>query len=141
MIRCYSKDVGYKIMNTQKTPNKTGRKNKTKLVVNWPASHFTIKELHALNPDFVEITLRVRLQGFLERSEVTELGTLHMEKGRPKLVFAKSPVNAKVIESAKNSGVLFSESTTVKVTDITSPTQPAVTLKSEPAKKSVGQPA
>jgi hypothetical protein len=105
--------------NTNKT--KTGRKNNTKMSINWLSSHFTIKELLANNPSFREITLRVRLKKAIDAGEVIELGTLHQEKGRPSLVLANAPVSKATIESAKKLGVMFSESFNVKVADVKAP--------------------
>jgi hypothetical protein len=104
-------------MNTKKT----NRKNKTNLTVKWPSTHFTIDELNKQNSDFVNITLRVRLNNAIENKLVIELGTLHVGKGRPKLVFACAPVKPDVIESARKSNVMLHDSfNSVNVTTLTS---------------------
>ena len=48
--------------------DKTTRKNKTNLTIIWPANteYFTTETLHALNPNFINITLRVRLKKAIE---------------------------------------------------------------------------
>ena len=99
-------------------PTKTGRKNKTKTQLKLMASHFTIAQLMVENPDMKEITLRVKLKKFVDDGVVSELGTLHMAKDRPKLVFSVAPVSKQTVESAKNAGVMFSESMSVKILDI-----------------------
>ena len=101
--------------------NKTNRKNKTKQTVTWPASYFTIKQLNKLNSDFVNITLRVRLNNALEEKQVVQLGVLTATKGRPNLVFACSPVDATVIESARAAGITLNESfNSTKITTVSS---------------------
>jgi hypothetical protein len=88
---------------------KTNRKNKTNLTINWVNSFFTIEDLHAANPNFVEITLRSRLNSAKKENQISEIGTLHNGKGRPKLVFATTPVSKEVLKSARQSGVIFNE--------------------------------
>lgn len=89
---------------------KTNRKNKTGLNVNWPNSfyimepakdHTEIPSLLGANSDFVKITLRVRLNTAIENKTVAVIGTLNGGKGRPKLVFANTPVSTETIEAAK----------------------------------------
>lgn len=101
------------------TPTKTGRKNKTNSQLKLMTGHFTITQLMSENIDMKEITLRVKLKKLVDDGTVTELGTLHMAKGRPKLVFATAPLSKQTIESARTEGVLFSESMNVKILDIT----------------------
>lgn len=90
---------------------KTNRKNKTGLKVNWPAGFYTMDPSSAAdhasipsllnhNSDFVKITLRVRLNNAIENNTVAVIGTLKGEKGRPKLVFANTPVSAETLEAA-----------------------------------------
>jgi hypothetical protein len=100
------------------SPTKTGRKNKTKTQLKLMESHFTITQLMVENPDMKEITLRVKLKKFVDNGIVSELGTINMAKGRPKLVFSVAPVSKQTVESAKNAGVMFSESMSVKILDI-----------------------
>lgn len=78
------------------------KKNKTNQVVTWPtATLFTIKELHRLNPKFVEITLRVRLSKAIEIQQVVEVGSIPGEKGRPQKVFSLTPVTKLTLERAR----------------------------------------
>lgn len=98
---------------------KTDRKNKTNLTVTWPSNIFTIKELNAKNPDFVEITLRVRLKKALDSGEITDIGVLHNGKGRPTLVFVHGTPTKEHIEEAKSRQVILKESPTVNVIKIT----------------------
>lgn len=91
------------------TIKKTNRKNKTNLTLNWLTGFFTIEQLHAANSNFVEITLRSRLNSAKKENQIAEIGCIHNGKGRPKLVFATTPVSKEVLESARKAGVLFNE--------------------------------
>jgi|NOAtaT_7_FD_contig_21_1942786_length_458_multi_10_in_0_out_0_1 hypothetical protein len=102
---------------------KTDRKNKTNLTVTWPSNIFTIKELNVLNPDFVEITLRVRIKKAIESSEITDIGVLHNGKGRPTLVFVHGTPTKEHLEEAKSRQVILKDSTTVNVVNINSKKQ------------------
>ena len=123
------------------TDKKTNRKNKTNQVVTWPASYFTIEQLNKQNADFVNITLRVRLNKAIEDKKVVELGVMQASKGRPKLVFACTPVEASVIESARTSGIILLESfNSVKVTTISglpTPTPATAEVVTTPAVNTV----
>ncbi len=111
-----------------KNTNTTSRKNKTNLKVKWPDGYFTIAELNDLNDDFVNITLRVRLNKALEEKKVAELGSINIGKGRPKLVFTCTPIKSEIVEKAVENGVILhnenihSNVTTVKPTETTSTT-------------------
>ena len=98
---------------------KTDRKNKTNLTVTWPSNIFTIKELNAKNPEFVEITLRVRMKKAIESGEITDIGVLHNGKGRPTLVFVHGTPTKEHIEEAKNRQVILKNASTVNVIKIT----------------------
>jgi hypothetical protein len=98
---------------------KTDRKNKTNLTVTWPSNVFTIKELNAKNPDFVEITLRVRMKKAIDSNEITEIGVLHNGKGRPTLAFVYGTPTNEHIEEAKSRQVILKNSPTVNVIKIT----------------------
>ncbi len=61
--------------------------------ITWPtAPFFTIRDLHRLNPRFVEITLRVRFTKEIESGNVAEIGSLNGGKGRPIKVFTLTPI-------------------------------------------------
>lgn len=78
------------------------KKNKTNQVVTWPtAVLFTIKELHRLNPKFVEITLRVRLSKAIENGKIVEIGSIPGDKGRPQKVFSLTPVSKLTLDRAR----------------------------------------
>ena len=94
---------------------KTDRKNKTNLTINWPTNTFTIKELNEANPEFVEITLRVRLKKAIETGEVNEMGVLHNGKGRPTIVFVHGTPTQAHIAEAKSREVILKDSMTVNV--------------------------
>ena len=98
---------------------KTDRKNKTNLTVTWPSNIFTIKELNASNPEFVEITLRVRMKKAMESGEITDIGVLHNGKGRPTLVFVYGTPTKEHIEEAKGRQVILKDASTVNMIKIT----------------------
>ena len=87
--------------------NKNKRKNKTNMDVNWPTTpYFTIDDLFALNPNFVPITLRVRLTNAIdEDGKVAEIGSIPGGKGRPKKVFAFTPVTKELLDKAESTGI------------------------------------
>jgi hypothetical protein len=100
---------------------KTDRKNKTNLTVTWPSNdtYFGVSELSNLNSDFIAITLRVRLKNALDEGVVTQIGTVHGGKGRPKLAFAMSPVTETAVTAARAAGVvLVDKYNTVNVLDV-----------------------
>lgn len=99
---------------------KTDRKNKTNLTVTWPTNIFTIKELNAANPDFVEITLRVRLKKAIESGEVNDVGVLHNGKGRPTIVFVHGTPTEAHIDEAKSREVILKDSLVVNVLKVDS---------------------
>ena len=100
---------------------KTDRKNKTNLTVTWPSNdtYFGVSDLTALNSDFISITLRVRLKNALDDGSVSQIGTVHGGKGRPKLAFVMNPVTEAAINAARNAGVMLSDKyNTVNVLDV-----------------------
>lgn len=100
---------------------KTDRKNKTNLTVTWPSNdtYFGVSDLTALNSDFISITLRVRLKNALDDGSVSQIGTVHGGKGRPKLAFVMNPVNEAAINAARNAGVMLADKfNTVNVLDV-----------------------
>lgn len=100
---------------------KTDRKNKTNLTVTWPSNdtYFGVSDLTNLNKDFIAITLRVRLKNALDEGVVTQIGTVHGGKGRPKLAFAMNPVTEVAIIAARTAGVVLdSKYDTVNVLDV-----------------------
>jgi len=86
--------------------NKTERKNKINLVVAWPKTpFFTLEDVFALQRDAKEITLRVRLSKEIEKGSAAEIGCKTGGQGRPKKVFAFTPVPQSVIELARSQGI------------------------------------
>ena len=88
--------------------NKTDRKNKTNLIVTWP-SHgnlFTIKDLLASNPDFIEITLRVRVDKAIKKDKsVAIIGYKNVGKGRPTMMLSMNPVTQEFVDAAYATGI------------------------------------
>lgn len=101
---------------------KTDRKNKTNLTVSWPSNIFTIEELNNHNPEFINITLRVRLKSAISNNEVSEIGYLHNGKGRPRLVLCHGNITPEHITQSKERGVIFKDGLNVNVLNI-SPTE------------------
>ena len=67
------------------TIKKTNRKNKTNLTVKWLKGFFTIEDLNAANSNFVEITLRSRVNSAKKDNVIDDIGCIHNGKGRPKI--------------------------------------------------------
>jgi len=85
---------------------KTERKNKTNLVVTWPTTPlFTLEDVFALQCDAKHITLRVRLSKEIEKGKAVEIGCKTGEQGRPRKVFAFTPVSAATIDLARNQNI------------------------------------
>jgi hypothetical protein len=114
-------------------------KSKTPIV--WPEGHFTIDQVQTSHPDMVNITLRFRVKKATENGEIATIGRLKPAIGRPKLVFAKTPVTEDVIKAAYATGVLppLDDSTRVPVINVKQsvkavvPTVPATTDVKAPA--------
>ena len=113
---------------------KTDRKNKTNLTVNWPKNIFTIEELNQKNPDFVNITLRVRLKKAITDNVVSEVGYLHNGKGRPRLVLACAPITQEHIAEAKSKGVVLKDGLSVNVLSVNASKEESVATVIESTK-------
>ena len=105
--------------------DKTPRKNKTNLQINWPTEteFWTVKNLLARNPQFVEITLRVRLSNAIKKhNTVAVIGDKMNSHGRPEMVMAMrqkdGKVNPAAIAAAKKAGIRCGEPVTVPVANI-----------------------
>lgn len=87
--------------------NKNIEKINTKKEVKWPTTqYFTIDDLIVLNTQLVLITLRVRLTKAIEEDgKVAEIGSIPGGKGRPKKVFAFTPVTKDVLDKAESNGI------------------------------------
>ena len=88
---------------------KTNRKNKTNLTIDWLSGIFSIEDLASKNPQFVKITLRVRLKNSISDGMIAEIGTVHSGKGRPKKMYSMTPVTKKILEKAAASNVQLNE--------------------------------
>ena len=97
---------------------KTDRKNKTGLNVKWPAGIFTIEECHAANPEFINITLRVRIKNAISDGTLNEIGYLHNGKGRPRLVLVNGPITQEHVAEAKSRTVILKKDLSVNVMNI-----------------------
>lgn len=105
--------------------NKTGRKNKTKLELVLPSlDYFSTEQLLDSNPDMPKITARTKFKmHYLNAGKIKELGHIQNDMGRPTKVYAAVPISSKVIDSAKNEGIILKNEYIVeKVADITQST-------------------
>ena len=119
------------------------KKNKTNQVVTWPTvALFSIKELHRLNPKFIEITLRVRLAKKIEAGEVVEIGCIPGEKGRPQKVFSLTPVTELTLNKARAEKINLVDNADklVQVMSVSNTHTPAV-VPTAPTTKTVSVPA
>lgn len=97
------------------------RKNKTNQTVIWPTtSFFTIRELHALNPKFILITLRVRLANAISNGEIVEVGSIPSGKGRPNKVFSVTPVSKGLLDEAEKNGITLVDRAREKLINVVS---------------------
>jgi hypothetical protein len=120
--------------------NKTDRKNKTNLTVNWPAqgNYFTVKELWKQhNPDFIEITLRVRVDKAIKKDKtIAIIGYKNVGKGRPTMILAMNPISQELLNKAYADGIQPPEiKPLVTVMDVTttpiSTSEPATVLTAD----------
>lgn len=87
--------------------NKT-KKNSVGLAVKWPkTSYFMVEDLQNLNADVKNITLRVRLSKKIEDGSLAEIGCKLGGQGRPRKVFAFTPVTQETLDSAKSQGIVL----------------------------------
>ena len=108
-------------------------KNKVK-EINWPTSmYFTIGKLVDLNPKMLtpsklDITIRVRLTKEIEAGKIAEIGFIPGSQGRPKKVFAFTPVTKIVLEKAWADGIQPAENIDklLNVINVTSPIKPTI---------------
>lgn len=112
--------------------NKTDRKNKTNLVVKWPehGKLFTIKDdlWLGLNPDFVEITLRVRLDKAIKKDKtVSIIGYKNVGKGRPTMILSMNPITQELLDKAYAEGIQPPEENKPVVTVMTVTATPTPT--------------
>ncbi len=85
---------------------KTERKNKTNFVVTWPTTpFFTSEDVFALQPEAKQITLRVRLSKEIEKGKVAEIGCQTGGQGRPKKVYAFTPVPQSTLDLARSQNI------------------------------------
>lgn len=82
-------------------------RKKMKLVVKWPTlSYFTIDDIILCNPGEKTITLRTKLYAAIdEEGKFAEIGTVSGVKGRPKKVYAYTPVSKTVLDKAEADGI------------------------------------
>ena len=82
--------------------NKTDRKNKVGLTINWPTigECFTFKDLVVLNPTFKEITLRVRLDNAIKiDKKFAIIGYKKSPKGRPQMLLSMNPISQSLLDT------------------------------------------
>lgn len=105
--------------------------SKTGLVVKWPTTpFFTNEDVFELNPPPCKrITLRVRLNKQIEQGKAAEIGCKTGEHGRPRKVYAFTPVSKSTLELARKQKVsLIEESKLQKLSAV----QTTVVVKTQP---------
>lgn len=104
--------------------------NKT---INWPTTtYFTMSDLVTLNPHMLtsaeknnDITLRVRLiNAIQEDGKVAEIGYMTGGKGRPRKVYAMTPVTEIMLNKAEADGIglIDNAKTVFHVMSVSNPT-------------------
>ena len=91
------------------------RKNKTGQKLNIGTHLFTVEELQAQNPGYLNITLRVHLKEAVRAGKVIELGSINTGKGRPKIVMAPLPLTQELLDEAMQRGVILKEDIVINV--------------------------
>jgi len=82
------------------------RKNKTNQCIVWPKkAYFIIDDIFAENPSVIHISTRVKLSKAIEEGKVAEIGVVPGGKGRPKKVYALTPVTKTLLNKADQDGI------------------------------------
>lgn len=97
----------------------TKRRNKTGQKLTIGSHLFTVEELHAQNPDYLNITLRVHLKEAIRSGKVMELGSINTGKGRPKIVMAPMPLTQELLDEAMQRGVILKNDIEINVSSST----------------------
>jgi len=121
---------------------KTQRKNKTNLVMKWPShdEYFTIKSLLEANPEFIKITLRVRVKKAIdELKTVVEIGSKNVKDGRPYKAYAMAPASKLALEKAHNDGIVPPSGMSLPIIQVNSNT-PITLVSSQPTVKNITTP-
>lgn len=109
------------------------KNKKNKLKIEWPKSHFTIKNIQDKYPSAKNITLRFRINRAIEDGLITYIGKNETSVGRPTIVFAPCPVDSGTLADAVNSGVILDEKFAPKVVTVARVnTEPTSTSKTVP---------
>ncbi len=104
------------------------KKNKK---INWPMGTFTIDDVQLKNPEFVNITLRVRIKDAVDKYDIEEIGSIPNGKGRPKKLFAPSPIRQHHIDEAKEKKANINSSVNITVASMDNKINKEVLLKKE----------
>jgi len=109
---------------------KTDRKNNTNQVVTYPKGIFTTEELHNINSHMKLITLRKRV---VKDTNVSDIGYLHNNKGRPRTVYVHGIITEDMIESAKAKGIVLKSDLMVAVASVNQniPSETVVSIKTD----------
>jgi hypothetical protein len=111
------------------------RKNTTSLNVNWPKTpYFTIEDVFAANKNAKPITLRVRLTKEIENGRAGEIGYITGLQGRPRKVFAFTPISQVMLDSTKSRQIILVEENRLaklKIAPMVAAFVPKPTVKSE----------
>lgn len=89
-----------------------------KLEITWPSQAFTIQDIQNVHPDAKNITLRYRINRAKEDGLIAEIGKNECPTGRPTIVFAPAPIEAKTLQSATDKGVFLYEEFKEQLVDV-----------------------
>ena len=102
------------------------KKNKK---INWPKGTFTIDDVQLKNPSFVNITLRVRIKDAVDKYDIEEIGSIPNGKGRPKKLFAASPIRQHHIDEAKTKNANINSNVNVTIASLDNKINKEILLK------------
>lgn len=110
------------------------RKNKNNVPIVWSEmSYFTVEDLAKVNPQIpVVITLRTRLIKAIEKEgKAAEIGSIPGGKGRPKKIYALTPITETVLAKAEADGITLVEKAREKLVNVISVTDSHFSFKPE----------
>jgi hypothetical protein len=97
----------------------TTKTKKKKLVIEWPETAFTINDIKDKYPDAKEITLRFRINKAISDGDIAYIGKIPQKVGRPHIVFARTPLDQSVINTAeKEIGLVVDDQVSQQVVDV-----------------------
>jgi hypothetical protein len=97
-------------------------KIKPNIIPVWPKKdlYFSFDDLKEFNPTTVVITLRSKLTKCILNNIVVEIGVLSGGKGRPKKIYALSPVTSTMLDKAESKGIVLVEKARERLINVVS---------------------